>query len=216
MSFRLPLRSTAHHVAGAPARRGASALVVLSVALAGCGNDKPIKAAPPPAAVEVPAPAPAATATKVGPEYAESDFVENDRNRDPFRAYMDLFVDQEKKPLKVQRKVILSQYALEELKLVAIVQAGDYPRAMVIPPGGKGAVLKRGDFVARAETVHTGGTNGTDYLVNWRVDRVRDGDIVLVREDPAQPNIPPATRVIPLHPESEKSQEQDLEDQSRL
>ena len=78
-----------------------------------------------------------------------------------------------------------------------------------VPPGGKGSVIKRGDFVGRAETVHTGGTNGTDYQVNWRVDRVRDGDIVLVREDPAQPNIPPATRVIPLHPEADKTQQQD-------
>ena len=196
--------------------------IALALSLAGalpllaCGSDKPAK----PASSNAPAAAPAAVASaataKAGPEYAESDFVENDRNRDPFRAYMDLFVEQEKKPLKIQRKVILSQYALEELKLVAIVQAGDYPRAMVIPPGGKGAVLKRGDFVARAETVHTGGTNGTDYQVNWRVDRVRDGDVVLVREDPAQPNIPPATRVIPLHPEADKAQDQDLSDQSRL
>jgi type IV pilus assembly protein PilP len=192
----------------------ASAAIVFLVA---CGNDKPVKTVAPSAPETAPAPSAAPPPTKVGPEYAESDFVENDRNRDPFRAYMDLFVDQEKKPLKVQRKVILSQYALEELKLVAIVQSGDYPRAMVIPPGGKGAVIKRGDFIGRAETVHTGGTNGTDYLVNWRVDRIRDGDIVLLREDPAQPNVPPATRVIPLHPEAEKAnQDQELVDQSRL
>ncbi len=209
-SLRLRLRTPRGH-------RGAVALsIALSIAGAACGSDKPVKPAAPSAPAEAPAAVAAAAPTKVGPEYAESDFVENDRNRDPFRAYMDLFVDQEKKPLKVQRKVILGQYALEELKLVAIVQAGDYPRAMVIPPGGKGAVLKRGDFVARAETVHTGGTNGTDYQVNWRVDRVRDGDIVLVREDPAQPNIPPATRVISLHPEADKNPDQDLEDQSRL
>ena len=196
---------------------GAGALVAAAFLVA-CGSDKPVKRGETNApGGSAPAPAASATTAKAGPEYAESDFVENDRNRDPFREYMDLFVDQEKKPLKVQRKVILSQYALEELKLVAIVQAGDYPRAMVIPPGGKGAVLKRGDFVARAETVHTGGTNGTDYQVNWRVDRVRDGDIVLVREDPAQPNIPPATRVIPLHPEADKlQQDQDMADQSRL
>jgi type IV pilus assembly protein PilP len=190
----------------------------LSLALLACGNDKPVKHDAPTAPAAAPAASATAPTTKAGPEYAESDFVENDRNRDPFRAYMDLFVDQEKKPLKVQRRVILSQYALEELKLVAIVQSGDYPRAMVIPPGGKGAVLKRGDFIGRAETVHTGGTNGTDYQVNWRVDRVRDGDVVLIREDPAQPNIPPSTRVIPLHPEADKNQalDQDMLDQSRL
>ncbi|MGO8998089.1 MAG: pilus assembly protein PilP [Polyangiaceae bacterium] len=183
----------------------ALAVASLPFVLIACGNDKPNRG---------PVAAPAATSaaasiapapTKTGPEYAESDFVENDRNRDPFRTFSELFAEAEKKPMKLQRKVILSQYSLDELKLAAIVRGSDYPRAMVIPPGGKGSVIKRGDFVGRAETVHTGGTNGTDYQVNWRVDRVRDGDVVLVREDPAQPNIPPATRVIPLHPEADKN-----------
>jgi type IV pilus assembly protein PilP len=139
---------------------------------------------------------------KVGPQYAESDFVENDRNRDPFRSFSQLFVEgQTKKQFDVQRKVLLSQYAIDELKLVAIVMSADYPRAMVIDPAGKGWVLKRGDFLGRPDTVHTGGTSGTDYQLNWRIERVRDGDIVLIREDPAQPNIAPATRIIPLHPE---------------
>ena len=34
--------------------------------------------------------------------------------------------------------------------------------------------------------------------INWRVSKVRDGDIVFTREDPAQPGIPPASRVIAL------------------
>jgi type IV pilus assembly protein PilP len=157
----------------------------------------------------------APSATKSGPEYNESDFVENDRNRDPFRAYASLFVEGQKKTFDAQRKVLLSQYTLEELKLVAIVQGGDYPRAMVVDPRGKGSVLKRGDFVGRAETVHTGGTNGTDYQVNWRVDRVRDGDVVFIREDQAQPNIAPATRVVPLHPEA-TTNDQDQNDDSKL
>jgi type IV pilus assembly protein PilP len=185
------------------------AVAALPFALVACGPDKVAsRTAPAPQAAAV-ASLPPPVATKGGPEYAESDFVENDRNRDPFRTFTELFIDSEKKPMKLQRKVILSQYALEELKLAAIVRGADYPRAMVVPPGGKGSVIKRGDFVGRAETVHTGGTNGTDYQVNWRVDRVRDGDIVLVREDPAQPNVPPATRVIPLHPEADKLQQQD-------
>jgi type IV pilus assembly protein PilP len=143
-------------------------------------------------------------AVKTGPEYTESDFIENDRNRDPFRAFTTLFVEGQQRAFKVQRQVLLSQYSIDELKLVAIVTGGDYPRAMVVDPAGKGWVLKRGDFLGRADTVHTGGTNGTDYQLNWRVDRVRDGDIVLIREDPAQPSIAPATRVIPLHPESDQ------------
>ena len=54
------------------------------------------------------------------------------------------------------------------------------------------------------EKTLTGGQNGADYQLNWRIDRIRDGDIVLVREDTANPSVPPATRVIPLHTESEK------------
>ncbi len=70
-------------------------------------------------------------------------------------------------------------------------------------PGGKGWVIKRGDWVGRPEVVHTGGANGADYQLNWRVEKVRDGDVVFTREDPAQPGIPPASRVITLHPEAE-------------
>jgi type IV pilus assembly protein PilP len=170
--------------------------------LLACGNEEVTHGspAPPKPATSVIASASASS----GPEYAESDFVENDRNRDPFRSYRNLFVDTGKhQAFSTQRKVLLSQYSIEELRLVAIVQGADYPRAMFIDPRGKGWVLKRGDFVGRAETVHTGGTNGSDYQLNWRVDRVRDADVVLIREDPARPNIAPTTRVIPLHPEAE-------------
>ena len=66
-------------------------------------------------------------------------------------------------------------------------------------------VLKRGDWVGRPEVVHIGGANGADYQINWRVDKVRDGDIVFTREDPAQPGIPPATRVIAIRPENENN-----------
>jgi type IV pilus assembly protein PilP len=104
---------------------------------------------------------------------------------------------------------VLPQYSIDELKLVAIVLSGDYPRAMLLDPTGTGWVIKRGDYLGRPDTVHTGGTNGTDYQLNWRVDRVREGDIVLSREDRAL-NAPPATRIIPLHPESEKGESQRL------
>lgn len=138
------------------------------------------------------------------PDFTENDFVENDHNRDPFRSYASLFVEKTTRAVKNQLPVILPQYSLDELKLVAIVTSGDYPRAMLLDPTGKGWVVKRGDYVGRPETVHTGGTNGTDYQLNWRVDRVRDGDIVLSREDRAL-NAPPATRIIPLHPEQDKN-----------
>jgi type IV pilus assembly protein PilP len=139
-------------------------------------------------------------------EFAENDFVESDRNRDPFRTYISIFTPEpNKRVAQTQREVILPQYSLDELKLVAIVTGGDYPRAMVVDPQGKGWVIKRGDWVGRSEIVHIGGANGADYQINWRVNKVRDGDIVFSREDPAQPGIPPASRVIALRPEGEQA-----------
>lgn len=174
-----------------------------------CGGNQVSTAPPPPPATRGVAAAPSASAAVPKPtEYTENDFAENDHNRDPFRSFASLFVDRTSRSVKNELPVILPQYAIDELKLVAIVLSGDYPRAMVLDPTGKGWVIKRGDYIGRPDTVHTGGTNGTDYQLNWRVDRVRDGDIVLSREDRASP-APPATRIIPLHPESEKDQDKE-------
>lgn len=159
-----------------------------------------------PAPVVADAGAPAAPAPSLLPrmEFAENDFAESDRNRDPFRTYVSVLGPEVKKVAHVQREVILPQFSLDELKLVAIVTGGEYPRAMVVDPGGKGWVIKRGDWVGRPEVVHIGGANGADYQINWRVDKVRDGDIVFTREDPAQPGIPPASRVIALRADSDQ------------
>jgi type IV pilus assembly protein PilP len=170
--------------------------------LAGCGDKVVTSGTPPPAQRGANAAAPPSASAAKAVEYSENDFVENDKNRDPFRSYVTLFVEKNSTPQKIQRFVVLEQYSIDELKLVAIVTGGEYPRAMLVDPTTKGWVVKRGDFVGRPDIVHTGGTNGTDYQLNWRVDRIRDGDVVLIREDPAQPGIAPATRVIPLHPEA--------------
>jgi type IV pilus assembly protein PilP len=186
---------------------GSAALLTL----AACTPEKALQAAntgstaaAPPATV-----APVATTALAPPpiarmDFAENDFVESDRNRDPFRTYVATFAPPERqRTAQNQRAVVLPQFSIDELKLVAIVTGGDYPRAMVVDPGGKGWVLKRGDYVGRPEIVHIGGANGADYQLNWRVDKVRDGDLVFLREDPAQPGIPPATRVVTLHPEQQ-------------
>jgi type IV pilus assembly protein PilP len=198
---------TARHIAAAVAC-GAFGVIV-----AGCSPDKALNAAntgsttkQAPAAAVPDAGAGALAPPPIGRmEFAENDFVESDRNRDPFRTFIATFAPPESKRVaQNQRAVILPQFSIDELKLVAIVTGGDYPRAMVIDPGGKGWVLKRGDFVGRPEIVHIGGANGADYQLNWRVDKVRDGDLVFLREDPAQPGIPPASRVVTLHPEQEE------------
>jgi type IV pilus assembly protein PilP len=175
-----------------------------AVLLAACGTPATI-APPPPNRVQ---PALSASVSGLppelkGPDYTENDFVESDLNRDPFRSSAPQAAAINNKALN-QRKVELAQYSLDELKLVAIVTGGDRSSAMFIDPSGKGTVVYRGTFVCRSEVVHIGGSNGPEYQLNWRIDRIRDGDVVLIREDPAQPAIPPATRVVPLHPEADR------------
>ena len=142
-------------------------------------------------------------------EIVENEFTESDRARDPFRSFASMFVeDKSKNRQGPQIQVLLGQYSIDELKLVAIQTGGDYPRAQLVDPTAKGWTVKKGDYIGRPDVVHVGGTNGADYQLNWRVDRIRDGDVVLTREDPAQPMVPPATRVLPLHPEADQSSQQ--------
>jgi type IV pilus assembly protein PilP len=187
-----------------------SALAASALPLAiACNNTPTITSSAPPPPTNRVAPAASAAASGLppqlkGPEYTENDFVESDRNRDPFRSFLVQQQPANREALN-QRKVELAQYSIDELKLIAIVQGADKPRAMFLDPSGKGTVVYKGTFICRPEIVHIGGSNGPEYQLNWRVDRIREADVVLIREDPAQPAIPPATRVIPLHPEAEKA-----------
>jgi type IV pilus assembly protein PilP len=132
-------------------------------------------------------------------EFQESDFAESDRSRDPFRSFEGVFAAQAKGRVQVQRQVLVDRYALDELKLVGVVTRGS-PRALFTDPTGFGWVAKVGDFIGKAEIVQAGGPAGMDVAINWRVDRIREGDVVFVREDPSHPEIPPTTRVIALYP----------------
>jgi type IV pilus assembly protein PilP len=182
------------------------AMALCAIALAGeaCGSPPPPPPPPPSRAAPVAAAAASGLPPELkGPEYTENDFVESDHNRDPFRSFIVQNQAVNKQALN-QRKVELAQYSIDELKLIAIVTGGDKSSAMFVDPSGKGTVVYRGTFLCRPEVVHIGGSNGPEYQLNWRVDRIRVGDVVLIREDPAQPAIPPATRIVPLHPEAEK------------
>ncbi|HTQ02232.1 MAG TPA: pilus assembly protein PilP [Polyangiaceae bacterium] len=188
----------------------ATALCLAAFA-AGCGDDKPPVPATPakaPASAAAVAsaspagPAPAAPDASAGHrEFPEAEFTETERSRDPFRSYTSTFVQETKGQVRSQREVILSDYAVDDLKLVGIVTRIDPARAMLVDPTGKGHVVHRGDFVGRADVVQLGGQTGATYQLNWRLDRIRDGDVVLVREDPNNPDVPAATKVIPLRPE---------------
>ncbi len=185
-----------------------SALLALGLPLAvACGGaaTKP----PPPPPVRGPAPlAPVGSASGSSSvssppiELSERDFTSSEGNRDPFRAYASLFQHQITKPVANQEHVIAQSFALDELKLVAIVTGNTAPRAMLVDPQGKGHIISRGELVGRTESVRVGGINGADYDLSWKVDRIRAGDVVFVRETPGSAT-PSATKVIALRPQGE-------------
>ncbi|HEY3500364.1 MAG TPA: pilus assembly protein PilP [Polyangiaceae bacterium] len=163
---------------------GGSRSASSSEAPAASGSAKPVASAPPPRR-----------------DFAEADFTETERSRDPFRSYLHRFAEEAKSRVVSQRQVLLAEFNVDELKLVGIVTRIVPARAMLVDPTGKGHVVHRGDFVGRADVVQLAGQTGVTYQLNWRLDRIRDGDVVLVREDPNNPDVPAATKVISLRPE---------------
>ena len=137
--------------------------------------------------------------------FADDDFVELDiQNRDPFRSYARAFKAQAAAP--AQRRVLLPSTSLDEMKLIAIVTGIATPRAMLTDTARVGHVIRAGDYIGRPEVVQSGGSEGMPVTLNWRVDRIRPGSVVLTREDPSAPDKPPLTRVMPLHEGGEVSQ----------
>lgn len=131
----------------------------------------------------------------------ESELVEGERSRDPFRSYAQLFAEEVRRGPGSQRKVVLNEYSLDELRLIGIVRSGNVSLAMLVDPKGKGYTVRRGQFVGRAEVVQGSGQGSTAYEINWRVDRIREGDVVFIREDPRHPDVPTASKVLALRPE---------------
>lgn len=133
--------------------------------------------------------------------YRDTDFVESDRNRDPFRSFVTEL--KSKVPVVAQRAVIMPNTPIDGMRLIAIISGISQPRAMLVDDKGVGYVTARGDFVGKADIVQGGGTENIPLSLNWRVDRIRENEIVLAREDPSAPNRPPLTKVIPLRGEEE-------------
>ena len=137
--------------------------------------------------------------------YTDDDFSELDiQHRDPFRSFARAFKAQAAAP--AQRRVLLPSTSLDEMKLIAIVTGIATPRAMLTDTAQVGHVIRRGDYIGRPEVVQTGGSEGMPVTLNWRVDRIRPGSVVLTREDPTSPDKPPLTRVMPLHEGGEAPQ----------
>jgi len=182
-----------------------SLVLLLGLAAFGC-EDEVVTSSADGTPRTAPSAAPAASAEKAmaeGPpavDFQETDFGEGERSRDPFRSFANTFAEEARGKVKSQREVVLDQYSVDELKLVGIVTRIQPERALMVDPTGKGHIVLRGQFIGRAEVVQ-GGTSGADYEINWRIERIRDSDVVIVRDDPTNPDIPSATRIIPLRPE---------------
>jgi type IV pilus assembly protein PilP len=117
----------------------------------------------------------------------EGALVEGPQNRDPFRA----FAATEAPPPPDARPRKAHRIPVDQLKLVGLVTHTATPRAMLVDPAGKGYIVTQGELVGRPEA-------DGDRLASFRVDRIREGDIVLVREDAADLRSPAATRVLAL------------------
>jgi len=202
---------------------------LLGAMLAGCGSDAPKPppqqpnpggngdappgARPAPQAAQAPGAKPTAGAVPSDlpplPQRAigEPDFVESPSNRDPFRSYAELFKAQQAgKKVVIQRNVLASKYALDELKIVGIV-TGEAGRVLLNDPSGLGWVIKVGDYVGKPEVVHSGGATGADVTVNWRVDKIRTNDVVFIREDPSRVDLNAPTRTLSLRTAEELNPE---------
>jgi len=118
-------------------------------------------------------------------QLTNEDFVESDTNRDPFRSYLATFAVQPPIVGK-QHKIVLQKFALDELKLVAIVQ-GDavQPKAMFLDPSGMGVLILRGDHVSKADAT----------VVRIAPDRV----FFQIEEDAGSGKTKTVERVVELH-----------------
>jgi type IV pilus assembly protein PilP len=186
--------------------------MAIAFALAACG-DKVIDApaGPPPGApgaapsVAARASASASSSALPPPVFTEADFTESESSRDPFHTFERLFLpSNDTKVAAPTYTVLLEKYAIDELRLVAIVNAGDGMRAMFVDPQGKGWVIHRNDHLGRGEIVRIGNSMSS-YPLHWKVDKIKTDEVVLVREDTLHPELQPTYREIPLHSESEKS-----------
>jgi hypothetical protein len=185
------------------------AAIVLSIAAAllgaGCDETPEVVAAPRGlGGARPPAPAPVAGAAdgKTGPReaiaYKDDDFVESITNRDPFRSYTTVF--RADVPEGVQRRVYMPTTAVEEMRLIAIVTGVAKPKAMLLDPMGVGHTVERGDYIGRPKVVQASGN--VAMTLNWRVDRIRDNEVVLTQEDAGDPTRVALTKIIPLREET--------------
>jgi type IV pilus assembly protein PilP len=127
----------------------------------------------------------------------DDDFVESERHRDPFRSFSFAARAQvaEAAP-DSQRMVIMPDTAVEDMKLIAVISGLDRPKAMLVDPARVGYVVQRGDYIGKPKVFQS--TGSVAMTLNWRVDRIRDNEVVLTRQDPSDLGRPPISRIISM------------------
>lgn len=184
-------------------RKSIPVFVLLGLAAVACSEEVVRGSRPPPQPNASASASGSASAAPTRLDVQENEFNESERSRDPFRSAMEIFSAQPEDKRKGQRKVELAEFSVADLKLVGIVSNSQPPMALLVDPRGKGHTVVRGMFIGRAEEVQSAGKTGARYEVNWKIDRIRDGSIVLIREDPRNPDVPGTSKVIWLRPDEE-------------
>lgn len=171
-------------------RVGWSVLAIAAGLLFACDDPPPVSTTSAPAPSAAPAaaavpPAPAVVETSQQAELNESDFIESESNRDPFRPYIKEFLTPQQQTAKIQRKVILQRYGLDELQLIAVVAGRTNPLAMFRDPNGLGVTVKRGDYISKSA---------------GRVKQILPDKVVVEIQEHLDDNQTMADRIIDLHP----------------
>ncbi|MFO0762782.1 MAG: hypothetical protein U0359_40470 [Byssovorax sp.] len=174
-------------------------ITLLALAFGGCAAETSPR---PPAAQDAPTAALPAGEAEAPPPMARVPVDVPDRaleestdSRDPFRPPAAI-------PTRRDRELYgkARRYPIADLKLTGLVTGAGAPRAMLLDPRGHGWIVTTGELVGLPETVGDAATG--DILASWRVDRIRDGELVLVREDPTH-RAPSAHRVLSIRPDHE-------------
>jgi type IV pilus assembly protein PilP len=90
----------------------------------------------------------------------------------------------------------MPETAVEEMKLIAVITGLTRPKAMLVDAHNVGYVVQRGDYIGRPKVSQTIGN--VAMTLNWRVDRIRDNELVLTLQDPSDPGRPPLSRIISM------------------
>lgn len=186
-------------------RRVSAFLPVCFIALSGCSTERAAPGGQPTAA---PPETIAATAPAAPPVAVKEEISSVANGRDPFVPSAEITAPPPPKSVD-DRPRKSKRFTIDELKLVGIVSTSDAPRAMLVDPRGKGWVVTRGELIGRPEMLRDG---QGEHSVSWRVDRIRESDVILVREDAAHSPVPSSTRVLALRHDKVIADDAELDD----